>query len=262
MDDLSRRVLLRAAALAPLAGACARRIDTDREVDVAAAVDGDVSVPLTAAPELGTAGGAVRVRPAGSSVTYLVACTGAGYFALTALCPHQGCPVAWVPEDRQAECPCHGSRFASDGTVLNPPATADLRAYPAELSGGNVVVHLFAGDGVFPGKVQNGQYSFAVASFPALATQGGVVVGQPAGFPGPIAVSRTFLGNRTDAFTVVTAVCPHLGCTVFAGGPGLACPCHGSTFQLNGAFVQGPAGGPLAKFPSSFDGTTLTISTT
>ncbi len=258
MAQFTRRSVLRTAALVPLATACARRISTNRSVAVGEAVDGDVTVPLGNAPELGKPGGAVIVRPAGSTTGYLVAFTGQGYLAMRAECPHAGCDVAWVPEDREAECPCHGSRFAGDGTVLNPPAITNLTVFPAETdAGGNVVVHLFAGDGVFPGRVQNGQFTFAIAGFPVLSRVGGAVVGQPTGFPGPVAVSRI----AADAFAAVSAVCSHLGCTVLPGGPGYACPCHGSTFGLDGTLMQGPAGTGLLRHPVTFDGVNLTVST-
>ncbi|HSK15037.1 MAG TPA: FAD-dependent oxidoreductase [Gaiellaceae bacterium] len=53
---------------------------------------------------------------------------------LSARCPHLGCLVGWSSADRTWECPCHGSRFAADGTLLQGPATRDLgrRSLPAD----------------------------------------------------------------------------------------------------------------------------------
>lgn len=46
----------------------------------------------------------------------------------------------------------------------------------------------------------------------------------------------------------VTAVCTHAGCTVAAGGPGFACPCHGSGFTIEGELSNGPASSPLVNY--------------
>lgn len=41
-------------------------------------------------------------------------------------CPHLGCALHYNKAEHTWDCPCHGSRFAEDGTVLNPPANGNL----------------------------------------------------------------------------------------------------------------------------------------
>jgi nitrite reductase/ring-hydroxylating ferredoxin subunit len=48
--------------------------------------------------------------------------------ALSPLCTHLGCRVAWNRAERSWDCPCHGSRFGPDGRVLQGPAVEGLRA--------------------------------------------------------------------------------------------------------------------------------------
>ncbi|MGM9622985.1 MAG: FAD-dependent oxidoreductase [Butyricicoccus porcorum] len=42
-------------------------------------------------------------------------------------CPHMGCALKWNAQEHSWDCPCHGSRFAEDGTLLDNPATGNLK---------------------------------------------------------------------------------------------------------------------------------------
>jgi Rieske Fe-S protein len=45
---------------------------------------------------------------------------------LSSVCPHLGCTVHFNNAERTWDCPCHGSRFATDGQVINGPAMQGL----------------------------------------------------------------------------------------------------------------------------------------
>jgi glycine/D-amino acid oxidase-like deaminating enzyme/nitrite reductase/ring-hydroxylating ferredoxin subunit len=44
----------------------------------------------------------------------------------SAVCPHLGCIVQWNPAESSWDCPCHGSRFNSEGQPINGPANSEL----------------------------------------------------------------------------------------------------------------------------------------
>jgi cytochrome b6-f complex iron-sulfur subunit len=61
-------------------------------------------------------------------------------FALEARCTHLGCTPRWEPHSACFHCPCHGSRFTTEGVPLNGPATLPLRRLAIRVEHGQVVV--------------------------------------------------------------------------------------------------------------------------
>lgn len=263
-DDVTRREIVRRAALlvvAPAVGTvlgqsgCARLLSAERRLE-APIPDrkGNLTLPLESAPELARPGGGVVLHfPANTGRRpALLVNAGSGLLALQADCPHESCDLTWVQRDREAECPCHGSRFASDGTVLSPPAVTNLERYFVEQTSAGYVLHLSPGDGFYPAPSDDGSLTISLSAYPPLQQAGGSVIGSPEGAAGPL------LLVREDAQTIkaLSALCPHLGCVVQRRSFDFHCPCHGSTFQLDGSFVpnSGPAQAALNPFTvKSFD---------
>ncbi len=98
----------------------------------------------------------------------------------------------------------------------------------------------------------------SLADYPALMTEGGVVFLQNSvtGFSHPIIV----LNDGGMTFRAMSAECNHLGSDVELGSGQFVCPCHDSTFSLEGSLLTGPATASLLQFEAESDGELLTIS--
>ncbi len=57
-----------------------------------------------------------------------------GFSVASAVCTHLGCTVAHFQNDQRFHCPCHGSVFAADGSVVHGPAPRALNWFEVTLS--------------------------------------------------------------------------------------------------------------------------------
>lgn len=62
------------------------------------------------------------------------------YTTVSTRCMHQGCQVE--PVAGHLICPCHGSEYQNDGSVLKGPTRLPLDRYHTEVDGADVVIHL------------------------------------------------------------------------------------------------------------------------
>ncbi len=80
-------------------------------------------------------------------------------------------------------------------------------------------------------------------------------VGDPTAYP--LGETRTpegkniYVFHTAAGFYAISSVCTHLGCIVKKTDTGFDCPCHGSTFDLEGKTISGPAPRPLEWFAVS-----------
>ena len=62
----------------------------------------------------------------------------AGYYALSAVCPHLGCTVQ--KNETMFTCPCHGSQFDQQGNVRHGPATRPMNYLAVTLEAGFLTI--------------------------------------------------------------------------------------------------------------------------
>lgn len=89
---------------------------------------------------------------------------------------------------------------------------------------------------------------FQTEASPPTSFDLGPAENYPPGSRTYIAEAQAFVMHTAVGFEALSAICPHLGCSVVAAnGEEFDCPCHGSRFDLNGVYKQGPAKNSLQK---------------
>ena len=123
----------------------------------AAAVGAGMLVAGCATPDTSGSTGTSADKPAGTSVgdasdvpvgsarifdavgVVVTQATAGNYAAFSTTCPHQGCALSTV-EGSSIVCPCHGSTFALDGSVVRGPAQTGLESRPIRVSDGRITL--------------------------------------------------------------------------------------------------------------------------
>lgn len=105
-----------------------------------------------------------------------------------------------------------------------------------------------------------GPLRLRLADFSELAVNGGSVQLVFSSIFPPLTINR----ESTNVFHVLDSVCTHAGCTVgqFVSAQGrMACPCHGSHYDIAGRVIRGPADAALKSFANRVEdaGTRLAI---
>ena len=103
--------------------------------------------------------------------------------------------------------------------------------------------------------LENGRIRLSLRQHPELAEPRGSLRLLPDGWEDPVYL----LVLEGGGFAAVSSVCTHRGCTVDLGGPGLACPCHGSQYDREGRVMRGPANRSLQRYPVRAAGDELVI---
>ena len=71
---------------------------------------------------------------------------------LTAVCPHLGCEVAWIPAQDHFHCPCHGGTFAPDGKYISGPPPRGMDTLPIKTQNGRLMVRYEYFQNLIPAK--------------------------------------------------------------------------------------------------------------
>lgn len=87
-----------------------------------------------------TANGVLVEAAEGQLPVFVRASSADSVRAFSTRCMHRGCQVDAIGD--RFICPCHGSEYANDGSVLKGPTELPLTEYRVSLDGAGVRVHL------------------------------------------------------------------------------------------------------------------------
>jgi cytochrome b6-f complex iron-sulfur subunit len=127
-DKSNRRDFLSIAGIAAAAGAAGTALAGMARLPKPAVLPGPSQVFRLGEPAQFAVGSATRME----AERFILFRDERGFHAISSVCTHLGCIVA--QSESGFECPCHGSRFAGDGTVTGGPAPTGLAWLEVSLS--------------------------------------------------------------------------------------------------------------------------------
>jgi cytochrome b6-f complex iron-sulfur subunit len=121
MPDLKRRDFLGLAAVWSAVVAMGAALAGVMRLPKPAVLPGPLRIYKLGDPAQYPVGSATRLEAGG----FFLFREDRGFHAISSVCTHLGCVVAHT-EGEGFACPCHGSRFSMDGSVVGGPAPAGL----------------------------------------------------------------------------------------------------------------------------------------
>lgn len=133
--DCSRRTVLKglgvAAAVALVPG-CTQGSDLPTGKTTSCGSNVCLDLDDSANKALTTPGGAMLIDTSRDTIM-VIRMSSTDVIALSAICTHAGCSMNFNNGSQLLECPCHGSKFAENGQVVQGPAVRPLTTYTASL---------------------------------------------------------------------------------------------------------------------------------
>lgn len=120
---------------------------------------------------------------------------------------------------------CRLVLFVPLGVLLGWPGCAGAPVYRGRLTRGRIIVRRDWLDSV------DASVNALIVTTPELAD--------------PILL----ISHGDEGYAALSVRCTHQGCHVRRTGGVLSCPCHGSTYDLHGHVVRGPAPSDLRRYP-------------
>jgi cytochrome b6-f complex iron-sulfur subunit len=126
---VERKAFLKFLAAGAAAGTVANYLSSCSKTDDAPTVDFTIDLSQPANSNL--------LQPGGSLIKQqvIVINNNGSYLALSDICTHEGCSLAYNNSAKKLNCPCHGATFTLTGDVLSGPANRSLKQYNVTLNG-------------------------------------------------------------------------------------------------------------------------------